>query len=201
MEDFLTKMENWNNSMRNDSLKFVDKIGEKYTIREIVSFLKTLEFGKEQSWIDELIKILREVLEPDDKMFTLITTARCFVLTFPRLIHAVIHPHIFVLQNVCEVGFERISELKSADEDFKVLYRRINTTIQQASMSLVLHNASKISNNDEWTIVKPLEEHLAYRYKGEKIIDIGAWEEYMQYLETETDVLKPPEEISTCLMM
>lgn len=169
--------------------EIIDKIDDKYTLQEIIEFLKELEFGNEQEWFDKLNTELNDILGENNEFVNKINILRCTALTIPRPFHLSIHTIIFISQLLCDIGVTSIKEPKYFEEDLKNMYGRTLTTISTASTLIVVENMMK-SNYGEWKVPELTKEHLNLRIGNKRGIDIGVWNEFIEYIENETTILE-----------
>lgn len=200
MEDVVGKIENWSEYVDGPGVEIIKHIDTKYDLNHILKFLKELKYGKEQKWFDDLVKKLEVVLPKDSDYINNLNVLRCFAITFPRVLHVLSHTFIFLIQPMYEIGYKTISEIRSTDSDTKMMYGRITLTVYQAAIQLIAHNARNMSGGEKWESVHPLPEQSNITHEGRRILDLGAWDEFMTYIEIDTDLLNPPEKPG-CIMM
>ena len=180
--------------------KFIERFDDVYTMSELVSFLKKLEFGKEQIWFGELSGHLKELIKPNEGFDGVLATfmgAQCILMALPRLLHLIVAVHIFTFQALVDEGIEKLSQLEAREESFRKSYGQVMMTAYQASVKLAIHNKIKIGSCERWVTVSfPKEKEFQLLGHGSEMV----WKEFMEFLETKTDILEPPQVVG-CVMM
>lgn len=181
---------------------FTQRLNERYTIKEIIKLLENLKLGKEQAWFEELKTVFREMFEdyPTTLSYFIgsLNTCQLAALAVPRIFHLIKACMIFLAQTV---GVERLADLEYMDLDVMILYRRIMSTLICACTKLLSTNKSSIFNKGHWSPVNITEAEAKKINQASvtKLIDFGVWNEFMDFLITREEVMRPPQEI--CIMM
>ena len=184
---------------------FSQKFNSRYTISQLIELLEDLKLGREQEWFRKLKTIFTEVLEdtPDTLPYLIgfLNTGQLSALAFPRIFHLIKVFSIFLIQTLEYLGIERLSEMKSANTDVLILYKRILSTLIAACARLLSVNSRCILNRGEWSSVKitSADAKIMNQSLDGKLIDYGVWNEFMDFLETRENLMRPPTE--TCIMM
>jgi len=185
-----------------DMKTLIERFNEKYSIEELIALLEELKPGTEQAWFAKVKEVFRDIIEEDfPKVFSrflgVFNVGHCISLGFPRIFHMSKVCMIFLLETLEPLKIVRLSEM--ADKmgpETTALFQKIVSTVFAASLSLMNSNKANVLNLKPWVVVDISEEKAKEMNAsiGEKMVDIGIWKEFMEFLETRSDVMRPPQE-------
>lgn len=167
-----------------DSLmEICDRIDTKYSIPELIQFLERYELIDSEQWLSELKYYLIEF-----KVYTLLNSFDYFkeyLLTYPRILRLIVYAFKFILKTLVDVNITRFYHTNPMNKEFVSVFQRETSTVFHCSLKLCMRNAGYIQTNDIWYPVLCSEKDLKLVHDDQKIIDIGVWKEYIEYLEQE----------------
>lgn len=158
--------------------EIVSKVDENYTLQEILDFLKEYQQGKEEEWFDNFTCKFEHMFGENKEIMNEFHMFRHVSTSMPDTLNISIHTMIFFSQFLCDIGVSSIKESNSFEGDTKILYNRIFQTVMMCMMELTCAKLFNMSF-EEWFKLKPT--------KGQ--CDIGAWNEFANYVKNETDIL------------
>ena len=178
--------------------KIREKFAEVYTIPEIIEILKEAKLHREQLWFENLKKRVSEFYDildntPEDlkaQLLKYLNIMQCMALATPRIFHLIKSALIFNLEIFEYINVTRLGQLKELDLDVQVLSFRIVTTVVSASFQTLITNRSKIFGQEPWDL-PPFQSKSKTLYKS-------AWNEFMEFLQTQKEVVKPADNL--CLI-
>jgi len=167
-----------------------DRIDTKYTIPELIQFLERYYAIDKEQWLEEFKYYLIEFKVQD--LLKSFDYFKEYLLKYPRIFHLIICAFRFILQTLVDVKITKFYQTNPLCQEFVTVFQRVISTVFHCSMKLCVTNANYHNTNDRWETITCSDHEKNLVFNGQKIIDIGAWKEYLEYLD-KTNMLEPKE--------
>jgi hypothetical protein len=177
-------------SSEDTTTEILDKIDSKFSIPELILFLRRHETTENQKWLWELSYYAKEILEGET--YTRFEEFKNYLSKHPRILSVFVNGILFILKALNDIKITHFYQTNPMEKEFVDCFQKMVTTVFHASMKLLMKNRNNLENVEVWELEYWNKNDLySPLYKGEKIIDTGVWNEYFEFLEIETCVLKP----------
>jgi hypothetical protein len=177
-------------SSEDTTTEILDKIDSKFSIPELILFLRRHETTENQKWLWELSYYAKEILEGET--YTRFEEFKNYLSKHPRILSVFVNGILFILKALNDIKITHFYQTNPMEKEFVDCFQKMVTTVFHASMKLLMKNRNNLENVEVWELEYWNKNDLySPLYKGEKIIDTGVWNEYFEFLEKETCVLKP----------
>ena len=189
------------------------KIGEKYSIDDLLDLLNLYKVGGEREWISKVDELLEEIevleefseyIVEMEKLREFIRTYLCVVILIPKVLCIGRATIAYLLEVLKYAGFTRLNNIIQLEKEeretgkqdmFLTVYDRILSTVSYVALKIVSGDIKGVICGS--VVLAPLRwsetEEKDLDDLGKPRLDKQAWIEFNEYLEKRGDVFGIPE--------
>lgn len=173
MEELFIYLGRLNPSASEDTTtEILDKIDSKYSIPELILFLRRYDISETQKWLEELSYYAKEILESET--YTSFEEFKNYLSKHPRILSVFVGGILFTLKALNDIKITYFYQTNPMEQEFVDCYQKMVTTVFHASMKLLMKNRNNLENAEEWELEYWNKNDLrSPLFKGEKLIDTG----------------------------